>query len=420
MLLSGSRKSFDVARAFAIILSIGIVLSPLSFVLMAFAEQTPREAGSEFNSYLVLGLSCLLFVWWAAAVASLGARLLPLKRLSGAVGFVVATMLSGFLLPSSPVVSTTTDFAGFKGLIEYAFDFGRPPQTAEDDEYKRVDVESTYARQPRLVSAELDRLLPSREGRGELYFVSFGAYAEQNVFLRESMRAREIVDERMGTEGRSLLLVNNRDTVESLPLANITNLELVMNRLGHLMDPEKDVLVLFLTSHGWREALSVSFGGFSFNDLTPGRLREILDQSGIRHRVVIVSACHSGAFIPALEGKNTIVITAASAERSSFGCSNEREWTYFGDAFFNHALRETRSFVEAFALARSKVFFWEKREGYTASDPQISAGEDAVARLQKITAALEATATSSGTGSDTPPQTNAANVDSSGLKAASR
>jgi hypothetical protein len=150
------------------------------------------------------------------------------------------------------------------------------------------------------------------------------------------------------------------------------------------------VLVLFLTSHGTEQALSVSFGGFSFNDLTPDRLAGILARSGIRNRVVIVSACHSGTFIPALQSPDTIVITAARTDRTSFGCSNEREWTYFGDAFFNRALRETRSLTEAFEIARTHISAWEKRDNLPPSEPQIFIGDDIAARLREITARLDA------------------------------
>jgi hypothetical protein len=70
-----------------------------------------------------------------------------------------------------------------------------------------------------------------------------------------------------------------------------------------------------------------------------------------------------------------MILTAARADRTSFGCSNEREWTYFGDAFFNHALRQERTFVAAYERARDLVETWEKEQGLVASEPQIFVGD---------------------------------------------
>jgi hypothetical protein len=88
--------------------------------------------------------------------------------------------------------------------------------------------------------------------------------------------------------------------------------------------------------------------------------------------------------IPGLEGPDTLILTAAHAEKTSFGCSNDRDWTYFGDAFFNHALRETRSFTQAFDRAKALIAEWEKKEGYPPSEPQISAGGAITPKLDAI------------------------------------
>jgi hypothetical protein len=88
-----------------------------------------------------------------------------------------------------------------------------------------------------------------------------------------------------------------------------------------------------------------------------------------------VSACHSGSFIPALAGPTTLVIAAARADRSSFGCEDRRRWTYFGDAYFNRALRAETSFTRAFARARQLISLWETAERLTPSLPQIAGGE---------------------------------------------
>jgi hypothetical protein len=92
---------------------------------------------------------------------------------------------------------------------------------------------------------------------------------------------------------------------------------------------------------------------------------------GPRNRVVIISACHSGSFIPALASPTTLVITAARGDRTSLGCSDKRWWTYFGDAYFNHALRRDTSFTRAFAQAKRL----EAQHKLMPSLPQIAGGE---------------------------------------------
>jgi Peptidase C13 family len=79
----------------------------------------------------------------------------------------------------------------------------------------------------------------------------------------------------------------------------------------------------------------------------------MLDQAGMRYKVVIISACYSGVFIPHLATADTLVIHAADAKHPSFGCEDRAKWTYFGDAFFNAALRQSATLRDAFTIARA-------------------------------------------------------------------
>ena len=91
---------------------------------------------------------------------------------------------------------------------------------------------------------------------------------------------------------------------------------------------------------------------------------------------MIVSACYSGVFFPRLANADTLVITAADADHASFGCEYKAQWTYFGDAFFNIALRQSKTLKDAFLLARTLVSKREKRDGFDPSDPQMAGGEN--------------------------------------------
>jgi hypothetical protein len=229
-------------------------------------------------------------------------------------------------------------------------------------------------RQHAVVARVLSDLQPS-DGAPHLYFVGFAGYGGQAVFKREVLAVRQLFDERFGTAGRSVALVNHPSTVGETPLASAENLEQVLQHLGRIMDRDRDTLFLFLTSHGERALLVVEMPGLELEHLTPAALKRMLDRSGIRNRVVVISACHSGSFIQTLADQRTLVIAAARADRSSFGCADKRKWTYFGDAYFNRALRRERSFRKAFERARKLVERWEARERLVPSLPQMLGGE---------------------------------------------
>jgi hypothetical protein len=148
------------------------------------------------------------------------------------------------------------------------------------------------------------------------------------------------------------------------------------------MNLDRDVLFLVISSHGASEpAISVSNSELPLNDMTDEDLAEALSDSGIKWRVIIVSACYAGGFIDALKNPRSIVIAAAAADRTSFGCSNDRDLTYFGEAFFRDALPEAHSLREAFGKAKSAIALRERREGVDASNPQAYFGPDLEAKL---------------------------------------
>ncbi len=390
-LVRGRRASFSVAGALSVMLAASFWLEIVTaLAVLAREAWLVYLAPSEGAYARVESLTHFVpFLWWITAAVTLGAGAMRPRWARGALGFVAVGLLAVMLLPVMPIVDTY-DSTPSRGLLSYAIDAMRPkspPRAAA--EVHRIDVEAAYARQPRLVKAALEGLQPSRKDRSEIYFVAAGIYGDQDVFLREARSARDIFDDVMGTSGRSVLLVNNRDTLEQLPLANATNLGAVMDRLAEVIAPEKDVLVLFVTSHGSSRRLSAQFDAFAFNDLTPDRLSQLLGRSQARYRVVVLSACYSGSFIPAIEDSRTLVITAASATRTSFGCDDRREWTFFGDAYFNHAIRQTRSLVAAFDVAKARIVEWETRDKLDPSDPQIAGGAEIREKLADVARALD-------------------------------
>jgi len=110
----------------------------------------------------------------------------------------------------------------------------------------------------------------------------------------------------------------------------------------------------------------------TLQSLQPKALAAMLQEAGIRWKVVVVSACYSGGFVEPLRNDSTLVITAARADRVSFGCEDANEFTDFGRAYFKEALPKAASFQDAFARAQKLVDEWERQAKLEASLPQIS------------------------------------------------
>lgn len=228
----------------------------------------------------------------------------------------------------------------------------------------------------KLLDAALAHLAAPRQDRVNLYFVGFAGTSAQDVFMKEVKSIDRLFAQRFEGADHSVLLINNPATIDSDPLATRTALARTLSRVGALMVPDRDILFLYMTSHGSPDhRFAVSFPPLHLNDIRPGELRRMLDEAGVRNRVVVVSACYSGAFVPALKSDYSLIMTAAAADRSSFGCSSEENFTYFGRAYFDEALRSTYSFIEAFRVARPKIAAREAAQGFVPSDPQIYIGK---------------------------------------------
>ena len=153
------------------------------------------------------------------------------------------------------------------------------------------------------------------------------------------------------------------------------------------MNLQRDILFLALSSHGSdAPLLSVSNGTVPLEQLSADDLAAALRDAGIRWRVIVISACYAGAFIEPLKDPDTVLITAAAADRTSFGCSDDRDLTYFGEAFYRDALPAAHSLREAFDTAKAAIAAREARERVTPSKPQAYFGTKIEAKLASMNA----------------------------------
>ena len=197
---------------------------------------------------------------------------------------------------------------------------------------------------------------------------------------------------RFGSADRSVLLINDNDDRDSYPLASLAGLAQTLKLLAERMNPEEDVLVLFLTSHGSADGLEVENGSLPLAQIAPADLREVLDASGIRWRLVVVSACYAGVFLDELKTESTAIITASDATHTSFGCEDDRDLTWFGEAFLKDSLPDSPSLEDAFHKAEKLIAQREDAEHHLHSNPQLYVGPLIARKLHELESAQPAPA----------------------------
>jgi hypothetical protein len=233
-------------------------------------------------------------------------------------------------------------FGGQFGAMEIAL----PPGEAADSAEK--------------MGAALAALQPQRKGVLDTYVLVASLWNDP-VFENEAKEASAILARHFDAEGRTIVLSAGRGGgPRAYPAATPDNFQAAIGKIGRTIDPKEDLVVVFLTSHGGPDGtVGLQEKGRLSGGLRPVNLRQSLQQAGIRSRVVIVSACFSGNFILPFNDPDTLVLTAAAADKTSFGCEPSRDFTYFGDAMFNHALRGGSGILAAYDEALGLIAKWE-------------------------------------------------------------
>jgi hypothetical protein len=245
---------------------------------------------------------------------------------------------------------------------------------------------ATTAVAPTAAAAAPERLKPQRPGIVDAYVV-VAALDTDPVFGSEAREAGRVLARRFDAEGRTIVLAAQHAGDNPQAAGTPQKLMLAFGRAAALMNRKEDVLVLYTTSHGSRRA------GLNYDDpaqgdgiITPAQLASMLSQHGFENRLIILQACYSGQFVPALAAPRTIVATAASAMRPSFGCTAGNDWTFFGHALINQAMRKPENFARQFRRAYVTIDGWERRLGIEPSSPQISIGSETAGWLAALDA----------------------------------
>ncbi len=310
---------------------------------------------SVLSLLLAFGAGVLLMVWWPGHPAAPSITVRPASAIPAASVHAVAH------------ASTVADDS-----IDNGDDWPAQDPTPE---------QVLYA-QPRMMRDALAELAPRVAGKPNLYVLAFAGDGGEDVFRNEAEYIAPLFARRFGATTHTLVLENNPATLTTRPLASWSNLEAALAGLDRLMVPDQDILLLYVTSHGSEDhTLLVDMDPLPLDQVGASDLAGILAMHRFKWKVVVVNACYSGGFVPPLRSPGTLVLTAARADRSSFGCGSDSDVTYFGKAWLVDALNRTDNFVDAFKRASGEIAKWEQQDKLTPSEPQIDIGSGIAAQL---------------------------------------
>lgn len=305
-------------------------------------------------------------------------------RVRGFVALAALVMLGAAPVPFEPVEHTVAlPFLDrlSPSEIAYAADIGTSFERSRSAKWQLAEH--------RRLSTALAALTPGRKGVVEAFVLAVGLDSDP-VFGREAREAGRVLARRYGAKGRVVTLAGSDGAAPSaLPMGSPGNMAAALARMAELMGPE-DVLVLYTTSHGGQFGVVYNDGDAGYGMLGPSKLAGLLNELGIANRLLLVSACYSGVFVSTLVTESTAIVTAASSTRTSFGCKADNDWTFFGDAMINRALRKPQPLATATAEATTMIAEWEAQGQLMPSDPQSYIGVKAQRWLEVLERALPA------------------------------
>ena len=237
--------------------------------------------------------------------------------------------------------------------------------------------------QHRKLAVAIAALRPERPGLVDAYVVVIGLDSDP-VFGREAGETAKVLARRYDAVGRTILLAAGSQTS---PDGSPAHLATSLAAIAAKMNTAEDALILYATAHGG-PGIGIVYrdGETGYGMVAPLRISGLLDELAIKRRMIVISACYSGQFVGGLANPNSVIVTASDDDRTSFGCAPANDWTFFGDALINTALRKATPFEPAAAEAFGLIGEWENSKGLTSSKPRIFVGDQAklwLAALEK-------------------------------------
>ena len=265
-------------------------------------------------------------------------------------------------------LSGTWEYGEFLDGEEYIPEESPPPLT-----------EKILAEDHKRLNDQIESLEPERPGETDAYFLAVGGDGTESVFMRDIQVARTALQAKFDVENRAVMLLNHRD-YDTFPLATRPSIATALEALDEHMNPEEDLLVIHLVSHGRKDGqLLLQQPGIELPDLTPQAFSEMLEPLDARRKLLVVSACYSGHWLNQLKDSDTLILTSARADRTSFGCGDDSEMTWFTKAVYQSVGLSLTDPERMFEQINTQIRDWEEEIGMAEdlwSYPQSHLGEN--------------------------------------------
>jgi len=227
------------------------------------------------------------------------------------------------------------------------------------------------------LSTQLDRaevaLKASDPSQRTLVLVAAALHSQSTAFQSDALAMENRLAD-FGMPMQSIVLSNPPNGQHTLfPAATQQNLSEVFIRVGAWSDKYPLTVVVLISSHGHIDQLAIDIAGRAYPPIRPSVLVSWLRRiNPAAPTAVLLSACHSGSFVPALGNGSRVLLTASAADRSSFGCNPKSTNTWFIESLLEHGLRPELSWREAFNRTAKRVGAREKELKFIPSMPQAS------------------------------------------------
>jgi hypothetical protein len=220
---------------------------------------------------------------------------------------------------------------------------------------------------------ELAQTVRANKPQGRLIFAGFAMHSQSKAFRNDVLSAEKSV---LQIDPNALIFKLSNPAIGQAadwPFATAENMELVLKKIAALARSDDKVVVL-MSTHGNENVLAVNFNNNVLPAVSPKTLNEWLVDLRGKPTILVLSACYSGSFLPAVAGPSRIVLTAAAKNRASFGCNFHSDNTYFIDALFNQKELPNFSIEQAFEQAKITIDVKEKEKKLAPSLPQVFVG----------------------------------------------
>lgn len=245
----------------------------------------------------------------------------------------------------------------------------------------------------RTLDAQLQAIVNDPAARDErrVIFVGAALHSREDVFDHDVALMADTLGPVYGAAWRSVLLSNLRVYAgdRALPLATIEHLDQVFETLAAAQRPNDRYIVL-LSSHGGPNLLQVEQAARYRGTprlLSKDKIGDWAHRLGERPAWWVISACYAGSHLQQELPPRMLVMTAAAADRQSFGCGAAERNTWFIDALAG-TLREAappaaRQPIDAlWQRTLQRVALREQERRLQPSQPALHVGPEVALRFQ--------------------------------------